>query len=259
MKRIMWVILCVTIMVVITISCVSHPPVTRGKRSSTRSSVAKRASTKSSNSINNSTVDETNNSIGGGVNSSQDRVLSGSEIFKRCNSAVFMIFTSDGNVGYQGSGFFISNDGVAVSNYHVFKGTGRGLETIKLVDGRTFKVDKVLYSDRENDLIIFHVRNLEGTVFNYIPISTHSVQVGDKVYAIGSPLGLENTFASGEVSQLRENNLIQISVPIDHGSSGGVLLNTYGEAIGITSSGYDDSIANLNFAIDISLIRDYFK
>ena len=48
--------------------------------------------------------------------------LEGSQVFDRYGNAVFMIFTSDGSNGYQGSGFFVSNDGLAVSNYHVFKG-----------------------------------------------------------------------------------------------------------------------------------------
>lgn len=46
---------------------------------------------------------------------------------------------------------------------------------------------------------------------------------------------MENTFSSGEISQIRGNAIIQISVPIDHGSSGGALINSYGEVIGITS------------------------
>ena len=58
--------------------------------------------------------------------------LEGSQVFDRYGNAVFMIFTSDGSNGYQGSGFFVSNDGLAVSNYHVFKGTTIGREQIKL-------------------------------------------------------------------------------------------------------------------------------
>ena len=58
--------------------------------------------------------------------------LEGSQVFDRYGNAVFMIFTSDGSNGYQGSGFFVSNDGLAVSNYRVFKGTTIGREQIKL-------------------------------------------------------------------------------------------------------------------------------
>ena len=57
-----------------------------------------------------------------------------------------------------------------------------------------------------------------------------------------------------QISQIRENNFIQISCPIDHGSSGGALINKYGEVIGITTGGRDDSGANLNFAKDICVI-----
>ncbi len=185
--------------------------------------------------------------------------MSGQEIFKKCNSAVFMIFTSTGYADYQGSGFFISSDGLAVSNYHVFEGTGMGLEAIKLVDDRRFKIKEVIRKDKTNDIMIFRVALPNGTQCNYIPLSKRNPQVGDKVYAIGSPRGLENTFSSGEISQFRDGNLIQISVPIDHGSSGGALINEYGEAIGITSAGLDDSGANLNFAVSTNAVRRHLN
>lgn len=172
------------------------------------------------------------------------------EIFEKYNSAVFMIFTSDGANVSQGSGFFINADGLAVSNYHVFEDMSQAI--VKLSDDRTFAIKEILAQSRKDDFIIFRV---EGR-FNYIPISKRTCRVGEKVYTIGSPKGMENTFSSGEISQIREENFIQISCPIDHGSSGGALINTYGEAIGITTSGRNDSGANLNFAKDISLIRN---
>lgn len=192
------------------------------------------------------------------------KILGGEEIFNKYNSAVFMIFNSDGVSGCQGSGFFISSDGLAVSNYHVFKGYTKGAEIIKLSDGNTYKIKEVVghgNMDSEggdyNDYFVFRVE-LNGVRVNYIPIAKELAKVGQKAYAIGSPLGLENTFSSGEISQIRDmdgHKIYQISVPIDHGSSGGVLLNQYGEAIGITSAGME-SAANLNFAIDIHEI-DY--
>ena len=86
-----------------------------------------------------------------------DAALSGQEIFKKCNTAVFMIFTSTGYEEYQGSGFFITSDGLAVSNYHVFEGTGVGLESIKLADDSRYKLDEVIFKDKENDVMIFRV------------------------------------------------------------------------------------------------------
>lgn len=183
-------------------------------------------------------------------------IMSPTEIFERLSSAVFKVHTSTGYQGFQGSGFFISNDGIAVSNYHVFQGTAIGYEDIILSDGRICKVTQVYYKSLENDFIIFKV-GVNGKV-NYIKITSLTPKVGEKIYTIGSPRGLDNTFSSGEISQIRENGkLLQISAPIDHGSSGGVLLNSRGEAIGITSGGIDDSGANLNYALNINLVSPF--
>lgn len=184
--------------------------------------------------------------------------LTGADLFELYNSAVFMIYTSDGWNDYQGSGFFISRDGVAVSNYHVFQGTGIGYEQILLSDGSKRKIKEVIAKSSVDDIIVFRVEG-NGKIFNCIPIAKQSPRVGENAYAIGSPRGLDNTFSSGEISQIRGDNLLQINVPIDHGSSGGVLLNARGEAIGITSAGMDNSGANLNFAIDINVLKKYVK
>ena len=191
------------------------------------------------------------------TNGNESNTLSATEIFDRYNSAVFMIFTSDGRNNFQGSGFFVNQYGLAVSNYHVFEGTGIGLESIKLSNGSLYKLKEVIAKSKEYDYIIFQV-DILGTC-NYIPIANRSCKVGEKVFTIGSPRGLENTFSSGEISQLRGDYVIQINAPIDHGSSGGALINEYGEAVGITSSGYDNSGANLNFAIDINVVKHYLQ
>lgn len=184
--------------------------------------------------------------------------LDGSKIFAKYNTAVFMVFTSDGYNGYQGSGFFINSDGLAVSNYHVFQGTSIGAEQIKLADSdEVYKVEEVIYSDENEDFILFRV-GVSNT--NYIPLAKYKPQVGEKVYAIGSPRGLENTFSSGEVSQWRDKNLMQISALIDHGSSGGALINEYGEVVGITSGSFaDGSQANLNYAWSIDAIKPHIQ
>lgn len=181
----------------------------------------------------------------------QSHILEPTEIFKKYNSAVFMIYTTDGLGVFQGSGFFISENGVAVSNCHVFKGTAVGSEVIKLSDGRQCKISEVIAKSESEDYILFRIKGH----FVHIPVSHRKNNVGEKVYTIGSPRGLENTFSSGEISQIRDDNYIQISCPIDHGSSGGVLINAYGEAIGITTGGHDESGANLNFAKNIKVLN----
>ena len=184
--------------------------------------------------------------------------LDGTEIFERYNSAVFMVYTSDGVNGFQGSGFFINGEGLAVSNFHVFAGTGQGLEQIKLAkNDNVYKVTEVIHCDEENDFILFRV-NVKGN--KYIPIAKDKPKVGATVYAIGSPRGLENTLSDGKVSQWRDNarTMMQISVQIDHGSSGGALINEYGEVVGITSGTFaDGSQANLNYAWSIDVVKPY--
>lgn len=192
------------------------------------------------------------------VSDGRSRVMEGSEIFRRYNTAVFMVFTSDGFNMYQGSGFFVNDEGLAVSNYHVFKGTGIGAEVIKLSgDDNAYKVTEIIHRSEEEDFILFRV---DCSKTNYIPIARSKPGVGEKVFAIGSPRGLENTFSSGEVSQWRDDNLMQISALIDHGSSGGALINSHGEVVGITSGTfYDGSQANLNYAWSIDVIKPYVK
>ena len=183
--------------------------------------------------------------------SSSSVEMSVKSIYKKYNSAVFMIYTSDDKGIVQGSGFFVNKDGLAISNYHVFQGSYKGKEVIKLSNGKTYRVKEVLAYSKKYDYILFSV---EGSKFNYIPVTKRGYEIGDEVYAIGSPKGMENTLSNGLISQSHEDYYIQISVPIDHGSSGGALINSYGEVIGITSGGRDDSGANLNFARDIRAI-----
>lgn len=192
------------------------------------------------------------------TNNNSKQKLEGQEIFDKYASAVFMVFTSDGFNGYQGSGFFLDNKGLAVSNYHVFKGTGKGMEKIKLLGSDdTYNIIDVIHSSEEEDFILFRVNCSNN---NYLPIASNRPKIGEKVYAIGSPRGLENTFSSGEVSQWRDTYLMQVSALLDHGSSGGALINEYGEVVGITSGSFaDGSQANLNYAWSIDAVKPYLK
>lgn len=192
--------------------------------------------------------------------------LSSKKIFKKYNSAVFMIYGGDNyNVG-QGSGFVINGSGLAISNYHNFD--GMMIMGVKMYGrDKLYEIKKsdIIAYNQSEDYIIFRlpksiIYDLGKSEFDYIPVAQSKLEIGDKVIAIGSPKGLENTLSSGEVSQFREMPYtIQINAPIDHGSSGGALINEYGEAVGITSAGRDDSGANLNFAIDLIWVLNKYK
>lgn len=173
-----------------------------------------------------------------------------STLYHKYKQSVFMVYTSDGENHFQGSGFFITKSGVAVSNYHVFEGTSQGLEVIKMIDGEEFKIKEVLNKSKVNDYIIFKVDIGNYRLKSPLTLAYYKPQVGEDVFAIGNPEGLESTLSKGIVSALRDNNtLIQTTTEITHGSSGGPLLNMKGEVIGITTSGLEE--ANLNFAINI--------
>jgi serine protease Do len=185
--------------------------------------------------------------------STREGVMTAKEIFASCNPAVFILYNinASGTSGSQGSGFIISSDGVAVSCYHVFEGT-RHYNV--LIGDQPYEVGEIIVASKEDDIIVFRIRS-NGESFSYIPLSSREPEVGDQIYTISSPQQMENSLASGMISQLRDEMHIQISAAVDHGSSGGVLLNDYGEAIGVIASKVEDTSADLNFAISIDVVK----
>lgn len=165
-----------------------------------------------------------------------------------------VIPSTDGKMTSQGSGFFIDNQGKAVTNYHVLDGGNLKNASILMPESNTsYSISKILKASKDNDYVVFLVNCQDN---NYIPVASKKPNVGDKVFAIGSPKGLQNTFSSGEISQWRGVNVMQTTVSIDHGSSGGALINEQGQVVGITSGTFDSkSSANLNYAISIDAIK----
>ena len=109
--------------------------------------------------------------------------------------------------------------------------------------------------DEENDVAI-----MEVNAPNRKPLSLandNSPEIGADVYAVGSPEGLEGTFSKGNISGLRRvgnSDRLQITAPISHGSSGGPVLNAFGEVIGVSVSMLESG-QNLNFAVPVKYIR----
>jgi len=151
-----------------------------------------------------------------------------------------------------GSGFFVG-DGIIVTNYHVIKGA---TEAYCYTSNSTDKYDIEGYIavDSSIDLILLKVTRLRRTP---IKMSITSVEPGQKIYVIGSPKGLPATISDGIISGLRSFDgykFIQITAPISHGSSGGPVLNSKGELIGISVAQLEDG-QNLNFAIPKSYLK----
>lgn len=182
------------------------------------------------------------------------KILPLNVLYSKYKKSVFLVYTSDGDNAYQGSGFFISKSGLAVSNYHVFEGTFTGLELIETIDGKQFKILEVLEKSKENDYIIFRVNIGNYKIINPLEPVSQTPQIGEDVFAIGNPRGLESTLSKGIISAYRgDKTLIQTTAEITHGSSGGPLINMRGEVVGITTAGLGE--ANLNFAINIRILK----
>jgi len=131
-----------------------------------------------------------------------------------------------------GSGSFISSDGLILTNAHVVEGFSR-VEVITQ-DGRRFAGD-VISTDRRNDLALIKVQSQER--FPFLPLAdSKGIQVGQRVFAIGSPFGLSGTLTTGILSRIAPNGDLQTDAAINPGNSGGPLLNSKGELIGVNKA-----------------------
>ena len=173
-----------------------------------------------------------------------------SEMYEKYKYSVFLIAVPiSGNSYAQGTGFFIASEGIGVSNYHVFAEGNASNAIIKTIDNLQYPLKRIIKYDENLDYIVFEVDN-NHLDFPHLTLATERVGVGQDVFAIGNPRGLEHTLSKGIISSYRDNDFkIQTTTEITHGSSGGPLFNMQGQVIGITTSGVGE--ANLNFAMNI--------
>ena len=185
--------------------------------------------------------------------------LGAEEIYAMASDAVFRI---DARIFGEpetasGSGFFITSDGIAVTNYHVI--TFISDASVITTDGETHEVEGILAIDTKADLAIIKIK---GSGFHYLDVGDPSaLRNAQRIYCIGSPYGLDDTFTEGLVSnpdrEYEGHTYIQISAPIAPGSSGGALLNEYGQVVGVTAAGFDQG--SVNFAVKITDLADVFR
>ena len=152
-----------------------------------------------------------------------------------------------------GSGFFVRNGQIA-TNLHVVEGAARGYA--KLVSQKTkYDIKGITAIDPQRDLVILKV-----SAFGLQTLSlgdSDAVQIGEPVYAVGNPRGLEGTFSQGIISSIREvrtDKLLQITAPISPGSSGGPVLNGVSDVIGVSVATFHGG-QNLNFAIPSNYLK----
>lgn len=189
------------------------------------------------------------------------------DIYKQAGAVGYVEgLDASGKVVCSGSGIMVAPN-YFITNYHVADCGNSGRVTVKIAGGTYHNGVEgwYMFENKGTDLygmIISTSFDSKGyatgdgppTVFNIV--NTNLPEVGDKVYAIGSPYGYENTVTEGIVSGIRKiggMTYIQHTCDTEHGSSGGALMDENGYIIGVTSAGHDGT--NLDFAIPISYVK----
>src|SRR6478735_6518682 len=158
-----------------------------------------------------------------------------------------------GQVTGQGSGFFISADGYAVTNNHVVDGADKVEVTTD--EGKTYTA-KVIGTDPRTDVALIKVEG--GSNFPFAKLSDDKARIGDWVLAVGNPFGLGGTVTAGIVSASGRDigngpydDFIQIDAPVNKGNSGGPAFNMQGEVVGVNTAIFSPSGGSVGIAFSI--------
>ena len=153
-----------------------------------------------------------------------------------------------------GSGFFIDSSGRMITNFHVMEGAYSATATT--LDGTVYDVKYVIDYDSDIDIALIKI-DVSGN--EYLRMSDTPVVTGQKVYTIGSSLGLSGTLSDGIVStnsrEIEGVEYIQITAPISHGNSGGPLLDEYAQVLGINTLVSTEG-QNINFSLPIKDVEN---
>ncbi|MCD7747347.1 MAG: trypsin-like peptidase domain-containing protein [Firmicutes bacterium] len=175
------------------------------------------------------------------------------EVAEYLNTRVVKISASASSYTSTGSGFFIDAEGTVVTCYHVIEGAD-SIE-VTLYDGSTYDVSSIVDLSPYLDIAVLKI-GMSGN--DYLEISSEYKQ-GASVYVMGSPHQLDSTFTSGTISSTSRKiglvDCIQIDAAINSGNSGGPVVNSFGEVLGIASYSYADS-ESLNLAIKITVLDE---
>ena len=189
------------------------------------------------------------------------------EIYRRVNPSTVTVVTELPRGASVGTGVILTEDGYIITNAHVIAG-GTSCY-VALADGSIFDAALVGY-DAEQDLAVIKAQDTDGRAAQGLPAAefgdSDALSVGDPVYAIGNPLGVElrGTLTDGIVSAINRDvyvdgvtmTLIQTNAALNNGNSGGPLINVYGQVVGINTmkmgSSSTTSVEGLGFAIPIA-------
>ncbi len=194
--------------------------------------------------------------------SHETAILTTEEGVQKFGSSVVTVRTPKG----VGSGFFIDRKGVLLTNHHVIKGEKhihitQFLQTKNGLERKIHKDVKIVAIDSFHDLAVLQVIGGSKELQIKAPVifnTRNDVPVGEKIFVIGNPLGLERTVTEGVISHSGRNFggrlYLQIDAAINPGNSGGPLFNSRGQIIGVINMGIQ-SMQGLNFAIPVRHVK----
>lgn len=178
-------------------------------------------------------------------------------VYERINPAIVAIDAAIPQGTSSGTGCIIDSKGTILTSSHVIANSDD--ITVTISNGETYKAEVVRLSGMNSDLALLKI-NTHKPLKTIIIGNSKNIKVGQKVLAIGNPFGFSGTLTQGIVSRIDyKRNKIQTDAAINPGSSGGPLLNTSGEVIGINQAIYnpDNNTSNIGigFAIPINSVR----
>jgi serine protease Do len=186
------------------------------------------------------------------------------ELVNAIGSSVVQVRTPAG----LGSGFFINPDGFLITNFHVVEGeTQISVEVYAIKDGQmertSYKQVRIIALNKFGDLALLHIEDKDAPKFASVPLGdSDKLSVGDRVFAIGSPLGLERTVTEGILStktrELEGSLYLQTTAQINPGNSGGPLFNLRGEVVGVTNMKITMG-EGLGFAIPVESVEHFLN
>ena len=182
-------------------------------------------------------------------------VMASTLVVNKVFPATVLITAEDKNGQPQslGSGFLVTPNIIA-TNFHVIENSYSGY--VKFVNKKEiYEIEGVVGYSNEYDLALIKISDNNGTP---LPLISPSVDIGQKIFAIGNPLGLEGTISDGIISGIRnfeDFSVLQISAPISPGNSGGPVVNENGDVVGVATFTITEG-QNINFAVPVKYLKE---
>jgi serine protease Do len=176
-------------------------------------------------------------------------------VYRTASPAVVTISTNSGS----GSGSIVSPEGLVLTNNHVIRSARDGVVSVRTTTGERY-TGQVIATDVKNDLALIRL-NTSDRLPTIRLSGVETIQVGQRVFAIGSPFGLSGTLTTGILSRIGRNGDLQTDATLNPGNSGGPLLNSRGELIGVNKAILSNGGGNvgIGFATSAVVAKDFIQ